>query len=209
MLLPATTLYMPQTTYGLYDIEITQYLVWVVCTVNRYQPPAEGGRLEATRELWHQSNSEQDWCSYVHKLPDPTVSDDEKKVTRYMSIQQVLAVLHFQRTVHKYDKDQQASLQAWTQPGATGDRIYQHWCRAKTQANRFWGPTVPKYGLPIDTSQEVQLSAEDLIEVEKRYRTERDEHKRYIMRSFLPSEVQARYKDEPLVKFLPEHRTTN
>jgi hypothetical protein len=63
--------------------------------------------------------------------------------------------------------------------------------------------------LPIDSSQEVQLSTADLAEVEERYRNERDEHKRFILRSFLPSEVQARYKDEPLVKFLPEHRTTN
>ena len=207
MLLPATTLYMPKTRYGLYDIEITQYLVWVVCIVQRYQPPAEGGLLEDRRVLWHQSNSSEDWCEYEREAKDAW--DGQRTVTNYMSIQQVLAVLHFQRTVRHYDKEQEASLQAWTQPGATGDRIYQHWCRAKAQANRFWGPTVPKYGLPIDTSQEVQLSIDDLAEVEERYRTERDEHKRFILRSFLPSEVQARYKEEPLVKFLPEHRTTN
>ena len=207
MLLPATTLYMPQTTYGLYDIEITQYLVWVVCTVNRYQPPAEGGRLEATRELWHQSNSSEDWCEYECEAKES--SNGQRTVTNYMSIQQVIAVLHFQRTVRRYDKDQEASLRAWTQPGSTGDRIYKEFCRAKEQANCFWGPIVPKYGLPIDTSQEVQLSTADLAEVEERYRTERDEHKRFILRSFLPSEVQARYKDEPLVKFLPAHRTTN
>ena len=209
MLLPATTCYMPKTRYGLYDIEITQYLVWVVCTVQRYQPPAEGGLLEDRRVLWHQSNSSEDWCEYECEMRDSSWDKADRRVTNYMSIQQVLAVLHFQRTVRQYDKDQQASLQAWTQPGATGDRIYQHWCRAKAQANRFWGPTVPKYGLPIDTSQEVQLSIDDLAEVEERYRTERDEHKRFILRSFLPSEVQARYKEEPLVKFLPEHRTTN
>ena len=207
MLLPATTCYMPKTRYGLYDIEITQYLVWVVCTVQRHQPPAEGGLLEDCRVLWHQSNSSEDWCEYECEAKESW--NGQRTVTNYMSIQQVLAVLHFQRTVRRYDKDQEASLRAWTQPGSTGDRIYQHWCRAKAQANRFWGPIVPKYGLPIDTSEEVQLSTADLAEVEERYRTERDEHKRFILRSFLPSEVQARYKDEPLVKFLPEHRTTN
>ena len=207
MLLPATTCYMPKKRYGLYDIEITQYLVWVVCTVQRYQPPAEGGLLEDRRVLWHQSNSSEDWCEYECEAKES--SNGQRTVTNYMSIQQVIAVLHFQRTVRRYDKDQEASLRAWTQPGSTGDRIYQHWCQAKSQANRFWGPIVPKYGLPIDTSQEVQLSTADLAEVEERYRTERDEHNRYILRSFLPSEVQARYKDEPLVKFLPEHRTTN
>jgi hypothetical protein len=207
MLLPATTCYMPKTRYGLYDIEITQYLVWVVCTLQRYQPPAEGGLLEDRRVLWHQSNSSEDWCEYECEAKESC--NGQRTVTNYMSIQQVLAVLHFQRTVRRYDKEQEASLRAWTQPGSTGDRIYQHWCRAKAQANRFWGPIVPKYGLPIDTSQEVQLSTADLAEVEERYRNERDEHKRFILRSFLPSEVQARYKDEPLVKFLPEHRTTN
>ena len=207
MLLPATTCYMPKTRYGLYDIEITQYLVWVVCTLQRYQPPAEGGLLEDRRVLWHQSNSSEDWCEYECEAKESW--NGQCTVTNYMSIQQVLAVLHFQRTVRHYDKDQVASLRAWTQPGSTGDRIYKEFWRAKEQANRFWGPTVPKYGLPIDTSQEVQLSTADLAEVEKRYRTERDEHKRFILRSFLPSEVQARYKDEPLVKFLPDHRTIN
>jgi len=207
MLLPATRVYMPPTRYGCYDIEIKQYLVWVLCILQRYAPPAEGGALEARRVLWHQSNSEKDWCEYEREVKDSW--DGQRTVTSYMSIRQVLAVLHFQRTVRHYDKEQDASLRAWTQPGSTGDRIYQNWCQAKTQANRFWGPKVPKYGLPIDASEEVQLSAKDLNEVEERYRTERDEHNRFILRSFLPSEVQARYKDEPLVKFLPEHRTTN
>ena len=207
MLLPATKLYMPKTRYGLYDIEITQYLVWVVCTLQRFQPPADGGLLEDRRVLWHQSDSSEDWCEYECEVKDSW--NGQRTVTSYMSIQQVLAVLHFQRTVRRYDKEQEASLRAWTQPGSTGDRIYQHWCQAKAQANRFWGPIVPKYGLPIDTSQELQLSTADLAEVEERYRTERDAHTRFILRSFLPSEVQARYKDETSVKFLPEHRTTN